>query len=81
MTSIGAFEAKTHLSQLINKVLKGETIQILRHGKAVAKLVPADNSDRFAKARHAAERIHAHSIGVRLGKGLSLKALRDEGRP
>ena len=81
MTSIGAFQAKTHLSQLIDKVLKGETIQILRHGKAVAKLVPADASDRLEKSRNAARRIQALSRGIRLGKGLTLKALREEGRP
>jgi len=81
MTSIGAFQAKTHLSQLLDKVLKGETIQILRHGKAVAKLVPMERADEWAKTRAAAQRIQKLSKGIRLGKGLTLKQLRDEGRP
>lgn len=81
MTSIGAFQAKTHLSQLLDKVLKGETIQILRHGKAVAKLVPMERADEWANAREAAQRIQKLSQGIRLGKGITLKQLRDEGRP
>lgn len=39
---IGAFEAKTHLSQLLNRVEAGETLTITRHGKRVARLVPPD---------------------------------------
>ena len=40
-TLVGAYEAKTHLPQLLDRVEHGETIVITRHGKAVAKLVPA----------------------------------------
>ena len=32
METVGAFEAKTHLSELLNRVSKGETITITRHG-------------------------------------------------
>ena len=46
-TSIGAYEAKTHLAQLLDRVEIGETITITRHGKAVARLVPA--ADETAK--------------------------------
>jgi len=42
--SIGAFDAKTHLSQYLDEVQKGETIQITRRGKPVAVLVPAETS-------------------------------------
>ena len=38
--SIGLFEARTHLSELINRVERGEEVVITRHNKAVAKLVP-----------------------------------------
>jgi prevent-host-death family protein len=37
-------EAKTHLSRLINRVLKGEEVIISRSGKPVAKLVQYENS-------------------------------------
>ena len=41
MSSVGAFEAKTHFSQLLDKVANGETITITRHGEPVAQLIPA----------------------------------------
>ena len=44
--SIGAFEAKTHFSKVLNRVEKGETIDITRHGHTVARLVPIEQSDR-----------------------------------
>ena len=41
METVGAFEAKTHLSQLLDRVEQGETITITRHGEPAALLVPA----------------------------------------
>ena len=38
---VGAFEAKTHLSELLDRVERGERFAITRHGKAVARLLPA----------------------------------------
>ena len=40
MESIGLFEAKTHLSELVNRAEKGEEVIITRHNKPVAKIVP-----------------------------------------
>ena len=40
METVGAFEAKTHLSDLLDRVSKGETITITRHGIPAAMLVP-----------------------------------------
>jgi prevent-host-death family protein len=40
MTSVGTFEAKTHLTQLLERVSKGERIMITNRGKPVAMLVP-----------------------------------------
>ncbi len=51
MREIGAFEAKTHLSELLAAVEAGETVRITRRGKAVADLVPiADVRDVRASA-------------------------------
>ena len=55
MDTIGAFEAKTHLAALLERVEHGETFTITRHGKPVAKLVPIDQRDP--------ERIRAASSG------------------
>jgi len=44
--SMGAFEAKTHFSEVLNRVERGETITITRHGRPVAKIVPEDQHNR-----------------------------------
>ena len=41
-TEVGAFEAKTHLSRLLDQVEEGGSIYITRHGKRVARLVPPE---------------------------------------
>ncbi|MGZ5950386.1 MAG: type II toxin-antitoxin system Phd/YefM family antitoxin, partial [Isosphaeraceae bacterium] len=41
MESVGSFEAKTHLPQLLERVAQGEEFTITKHGKPVARLVPA----------------------------------------
>ena len=46
MESVGTFEAKTHLTKLLERVSKGERIVITNRGKAVAMLVPPDVSHR-----------------------------------
>jgi prevent-host-death family protein len=80
MRSVGAFEAKTHFSALLDDVAHGEEIIITRHGQMVARLVPADAGHGQAAARAAVARILARSRGVTLGKDLSLKELIAEGR-
>ena len=40
MEHIGAYEAKTHLPKLLDRVAHGESLTITRHGKPVARLVP-----------------------------------------
>lgn len=42
MTTVTAYEAKTHLPRLIRAVERGETVIITRHGKPVAKLAPLE---------------------------------------
>ncbi len=67
MESIGAFEAKTHLPKLLDRVARGESVTITRHGKPVAALVPAE-TDR-TRAREAVARIserRRHIMGVPL---------------
>ncbi len=40
MQTVGLFEAKTHLSELVARAERGEEVVIMRHNKPVAKLVP-----------------------------------------
>ncbi len=78
MLSVGAFAAKTHLSALLERVARGEEVLITRHGKAVARLVPADAA---APVDHAAlvARLKAARREALLG-GLDWRELRDAGR-
>lgn len=46
---VGAFEAKTHLSRLLERVREGAIVTITVRGKAVAKLVPADATVRLPR--------------------------------
>jgi prevent-host-death family protein len=76
--TVGAFDAKTNLSALLDKVEAGEEVVITRHGKPVARLVSAQEIDRV-RVSEAVEQLRALRKGSTLG-GLSWKALRDEGR-
>lgn len=78
MTTVGAFEAKTHLNALLQRVAKGETIQITRRGVPIAKLVPVD-ADTRKDPRKAVEEIRRLRKGITLG-GISIKELINEGR-
>lgn len=78
MIEVGAFDAKTHLSSLLDKVSRGEEVLITRRGLPVAKLIPADRSERTGTEDTIRE-LRALRAGSRLG-GLDWKALRDEGR-
>jgi prevent-host-death family protein len=42
METVGAYEAKTHLPKLLERVIKGERITITKHGVPVAVLQPPD---------------------------------------
>jgi prevent-host-death family protein len=77
MITVGAFEAKTHLSALLDKVEAGESIVITRHGQAVARLVKADVAERDDVDATIA-RLKALRVGTTLQA--DWKDLRDEGR-
>lgn len=50
---IGAFDAKTHFSELLQDVLKGKSFEILRRGKPVAHLTSIRGADNSSVAREA----------------------------
>lgn len=79
--SVGSYEAKTHLPQLLDRVEHGETIVITRHGKPVAKLVPATAEKARPDVRQAVAAMLAvrDQHGPKL-KGLSVRKLIEEGR-
>lgn len=78
MITIGAFEAKTHLSSLLDRVAGGEDVLITKHGKPVARLIKAEQVDR-KQVDEAVAALKRMRKGTTLG-GLSWKELRDVGR-
>jgi prevent-host-death family protein len=77
VTTVGAYEAKTHLPALLAQVEKGETVIITRHGKPIAKLVPIDLVRPIMEVFVEMDRLRA---GVTTG-GMSVRDMIDEGRP
>ena len=58
MREVRATEAKAHFEELLRVVERGESIAIARHGKTVARLVPAVGHDRVSQ-KEAVERFRA----------------------
>jgi prevent-host-death family protein len=82
MREVGAFEAKNKLGQLLDLVERGEEVIITRHGKQVARLVPAKGAPSRDEARAALHRIRERAEKLKLGPfdWSEWKAYRDEGR-
>lgn len=82
MNAIGAFEAKNHLGQLLDAAERGEETLITRHGKPVARLVPAEPRIDRGETRAALARIRDRAERAKLGAfdWEEWKAYRDEGR-
>jgi prevent-host-death family protein len=78
MQTLGAFEAKTHFSSLLEQVEQGEEFLITRHGHPVAKLISIKSNDR-KQVHGAIQRLKIFSQTQTL-QGLDWKSLRDEGR-
>jgi len=78
MKTVGAFEAKTRLNELLRQVSEGETIRITRRGVPIAKLVPADDGER-RDLKQLVRDIREIRKGASLG-GLSIRELINEGR-
>ncbi|HWL64180.1 MAG TPA: type II toxin-antitoxin system prevent-host-death family antitoxin [Steroidobacteraceae bacterium] len=78
MTEVGVFEAKTRLSELLERVAAGEEITITRRGQPVARLV-APGKASPEQIRRTIDEVQQLARGQRL-EGLDWRALRDEGR-
>jgi prevent-host-death family protein len=78
MREYGAFEAKTHLSELLDLVSKGERVRITRRGEPVAVLVPVEHEARMT-AIEAAAAIRALRVGTKISDR-EIRELIEEGR-
>lgn len=82
MITVGSFEAKTKLAELLDKVEHGEVVTITRRGKAVARLVPAQSDEGVAAMRKVVEEIKRNRVGrgKPAGAGTSIAELIKAGR-
>jgi prevent-host-death family protein len=79
MASVGAFEAKTHLSELLDRVARGERIIITRHGVPAAILVPVDEKEYPLSHKEIVEGMRGLRKRVKPSK-LSVREMVAEGR-
>jgi prevent-host-death family protein len=78
MRTIGLFEAKQKLSELVERAGEGERIGITRRGKLAALLVPARKDVSLKEVFADIERIRRRVKP--LPKGVTIKDLIEEGR-
>ena len=78
METVGAYEAKTHLPKLLDRVARGERIVITRHGVPVAVLQPPEPSLQMEP-----EAVIRELMNFRKGRRLdgdSIREMIEEGR-
>jgi prevent-host-death family protein len=78
MRTVGLFEAKQKLSELVERASEGEQIGITRRGKLAAVIVPARSETSLKEAFAQIDRIRARTKP--LPKGVAIKDLIEEGR-
>jgi prevent-host-death family protein len=78
MASVGSYEAKTRLAELLKRTAKGERITITKHGVSVAVLVPAPSSKR-RDVPTLIQDIRKFRRGHTL-EGMKIREMIDEGR-
>ena len=75
---IGAFEAKTRLSELLRETERGASFVIRRKGKAVARLIPPHDDEPRIDFSEIARQFREIRAGVR--KPVRIKGLIEMGR-
>lgn len=80
---LGVFEARNRFSERVEAAERGEETVVLKHGKAVAKLVPivatSDSGARRLRALEAADALRATYAGP-VDTAAATRADRDRGR-
>ena len=80
MTTVGIFEAKNRLSELVERASRGEQIVITRRGEQVARLMPPLALDPVGQGRALAERIRNTRTGHALAGDVTIREMIEEGR-
>jgi prevent-host-death family protein len=77
MRTVGLFEAKQKLSELVERAGKGERIGITRRGKLTAVISPPQPERGLKESFDEIEKVRKK---VRLPKGVTIKSMIEEGR-
>jgi prevent-host-death family protein len=77
---LGAFQAKKHFSEILAAVAVGEEFTITRHGKKIAMIIPFSEKEKESSAKGAIRAIQKLRAGITLGRKLSIKQMRTQGR-
>ena len=80
MKTVGAFQAKTQLSQLLDEVEKGEAVTITRHGRPVRVLAPVAAAKPEKTGEQWLAEVKRLRKGITLGGTVTIRQLIDEGR-
>ena len=75
---VGAFEAKTRLSELLRETAAGQSFVIRRRGKEVAQLIPPHKGSKKFSPKDVAASFRA--VRLRIKGPLKVRALIEEGR-
>ena len=79
MESIAAFDAKTRLSELLERAANGETFEITKHGRPVGKLGPPDSARDPKVVAEAVQRLKTYRGALKRVSRTKLLALKHEG--
>jgi prevent-host-death family protein len=81
MKQFGSFEAKTHFSEILGEVINGESFVITKHGVQVAMIIPfTQKEEGVDPVTNSIRAIKKLRTGITLGKKLSIRKMREEGR-
>ena len=79
MESIAAFDAKTRLSELLERAANGETFEITKHGRPVGKLGPPDSARDPKVLAEAVKRLKTYRGALMRMSRTELLALKHDG--
>ena len=81
MTTIGFYEARTHLSELLDQVAKGKKVLITRRGQPAAVMGPPPKKEEQNVSQVVKEMLaFRDEEGPTLGRKATIRQLIEEGR-
>ena len=78
--TIGAFEAKTHFSQIIEKAEHGADFVITRRGKPVAKIIPFEQKPEMSRMEAFAQLVEMRKLYRGKPGSFNIREAIEEGR-